>query len=278
MSTPLHALRVDGPGPLRLGSLDTRGNSGLSREAAEARTLELGHELSELEDLLCYAGTHALLVVLQGRDTSGKDGTIRKILEFSNAQSLRVEAFKVPTELEQSHDFLWRVHAKVPPRGGIAIFNRSHYEDVLVPRVRHWVPEAEIERRYRHIRHFESLIQDSGVILVKLFLNISKGEQEQRLLAREQETEKAWKLNLGDWKEREFWLDYEAAYQSAIQHCSTAEAPWHIVPSDRKWFRNLCVLEVVTTALRPHRAAWMQSLSELGKVQRAALEAYRATD
>lgn len=268
--------KLDGSHAVRLADYDPDKHNGISKEEGLRRTEELGLELSELEDLLFYAGQHGLLIVLQGRDTSGKDGTIRRILDFSNAQSCRVESFKVPTPEELSHDFLWRVHQKVPGRGALTIFNRSHYEDVLVVRVHNLVPESVWRRRYEHIRNFERLLTDNSTILLKFFLHISKSEQEQRLLEREKETEKAWKLSVGDWKERELWDDYTAAYEEALQRCSTPEAPWYLVPADQKWFRNLAILEKIVETLRPYRDLWMKDLEKIGAGAKAELAAYRA--
>ena len=270
-----YAPRVDGSKRIDLEDYDPADASGLTKEAGETELETLGTELSELEDLLFYAGTHSLLIVLQGPDTSGKDGMIRKILDFCNAQSVRVEPFKVPTVEELAHDFLWRIHQKTPGRGNITIFNRSHYEDVLVVRVHKLIPDTVWKKRYEHINHFEALLTDSDTIVVKFYLHLSKEEQEERLLAREQETEKAWKLSAGDWKEREHWDDYRAAYQDILNKCATPHAPWFIVPADRKWFRNLAVIQQLVLALRPHREKWLESLRETGVKAKAEIEAFR---
>ena len=270
-----YARKFDGSERCRLDRTATDSTGGLEKEAGQERLRELGAEFSELEDLLYYAGQNSLLLVLQGRDTSGKDGAIRTLLSFSNAQNLRVESFKVPSEEEMGHDFLWRIHSRAPRRGAITIFNRSHYEDVLVVRVHDLVPEKVWRARYRHIRHFEELLQDSGTIILKFLLHISKSEQEERLLDRERETEKAWKLAVGDWQERERWDSYTQAYEDAVHECATPAAPWFVVPADHKWFRDLAILEQVVAALRPRRADWMQALDEVGKRAKEELEAYR---
>jgi PPK2 family polyphosphate:nucleotide phosphotransferase len=254
---------------------DTKQDGGLNRKEAEAKTGEFGEEMQGLLDMLFYAGQHALLIVLQGRDTSGKDGTIRCILKYSNAQSCRVVPFKVPTEEEMAHDFLWRVHKQTPHRGAITIFNRSHYEDVLVVRVHDLVPKQVWQSRYAHINHFERLLTDSSTIILKFFLHISKDEQEERLLEREQEPEKAWKLSMNDWKEREYWDDYTAAYEDALTKCSTEEAPWHIISADHKWFRNLAITEQIVKTLRPYRKPWLEHLEATGKKAKAELLEYR---
>ena len=269
------AYRVDGNKKIRLEEIDPSQKNGLDKESARRRTDELGVELAELADLLYYASDHSLLIILQGRDGGGKDGTIRRILTYCNVQSLRVEFFKVPSLEEYAHDFLWRVHSRTPGKGHVSIFNRSHYEDVLVPRVHNLMPESGWRKRYDHINHFEELLHDNDTILLKFFLHISKEEQEERLLAREQETEKAWKLAVADWKEREHWEAYTAANEDAINHCSKPHAPWHVVPADYKWYRDLVVIERIVEALRPFREDWMASLAETGKKARKELELYR---
>jgi PPK2 family polyphosphate:nucleotide phosphotransferase len=269
------AIVADGRKRVRLGAIPTHAHAGLDKEEALARLTVVGAELRALLDLLYFAGRNGLLVVLQGRDTSGKDGTIRMILDHSNAQSCRVEAFKAPTAEELGHDFLWRVHARTPGRGAIVLFNRSHYEDVLAARVRSLVPESTWRRRYDHINAFERLLTDEGVILVKVFLHISKSEQRERLLDREKDRDNAWKLSVGDWQERELWDDYTAAYKDVIERCGTRRAPWHVVPADHKWFRNLAVAEALVAALRPYRKGWQSALSAVGVRARADIAAYR---
>lgn len=267
--------RIDGSDRVRLADVPTDDRGGLNKEQGEERLAKLGAEWAELEDLLFYAGQHSLLIVLQGRDTSGKDGAIRSILDYSDAQSVRVESFKVPTEEELAHDFLWRVHMRVPRRGQTAIFNRSHYEDVLVVRVHNLVPKEVWSQRYDHINHFEELLHDSRTLVLKFYLHISKEEQKERLLEREEETEKAWKLSVGDWKERELWDEYTAAYEDALNRCSRPHAPWYVVPSDHKWFRNLAIMERVVDTLRPHRDEWLETLAKIGEKALAEIRAYR---
>ncbi len=268
-------IRLDVAQRVSLADLPTRPPGSWDRGDGEKETDHLGAELDDLLDLLFYAGQTGLLIVLQGMDTSGKDGTIRHLLSHSNAQSVRVAPFKVPTPLELAHDFLWRVHAQIPARGSIAIFNRSHYEDVLVVRVRGLAPEAVWSRRYDHIRALESLLADSGTVVLKFFLHISKDEQERRLLDREKEVEKAWKLSVGDWKERERWDDYQRAYEDALGRTADSRAPWFVVPADDKRFRDLVVTRAIVEALRPLAPGWRASLAELGAEAKAELEAYR---
>ena len=271
-----YAIKVDGKTPHIFGEIDPGMDSGLEKEAARARFAELGTELRELQTLLYAAGDHSLLIVLQGRDTSGKGGAIRKVFDYVNPQGCRTESFKVPTAQELAHDFLWRCHKVTPERGMISVFDRSHYEDVLVVRVHGLVPEEQWRRRYEHINNWERLLADSNTIIVKFCLHISKEEQEERLLAREQEVEKAWKLAVGDWKERERWDDYTAAYDEALHRCSTPYAPWYVVPADRKWYRDLAIADTIVQTLRPFRAPWLKVLEEMGETAKSEIRDYRA--
>jgi PPK2 family polyphosphate:nucleotide phosphotransferase len=271
-----YALRVKPGSRVDLSKIDPRQDGGLTKTEGKARLAELAADLDDLQDLLYAASDQAVLIVLQGMDTSGKDGTIKSVFQFINPLGCRTWPFKVPTPLELAHDFLWRVHDKTPELGMMSIFNRSHYEDVLVVRVQHLVPVEVWRSRYEHINNFERLLADSGTIVLKFFLHISPEEQRERLLAREENVEKAWKLSVGDWQEREFWPDYIEAYEDALSKCSTKHAPWYVVPSDRKWFRSLAVAETIVEALRPYRDDWMASLGALGKERMAELEQFRA--
>ncbi|HEY7546683.1 MAG TPA: PPK2 family polyphosphate kinase, partial [Blastocatellia bacterium] len=226
---------------VNLDDYDPDDTAGMTQDEAAEQVKELSRELGDLQEMLFAAGSHAVLIVLQGMDTSGKDGTIKRVMSEVNPQGCRVESFKRPTPEELAHDFLWRVHRVVPPRGMMTIFNRSHYEDVLVVRVHNLVPEDVWKLRYDHIKNFEQLLVENGTIVLKFFLNISREEQKERLEERELEEEKAWKLAAGDWRERERWDDYIKAYEEALRRCSTERAPWHIVPANKKWFRNLVV-------------------------------------
>lgn len=270
-----YAHRVAGKGQIQLHDFDPKADAGVKREEGEKRTAQLIEELIELQELLYAARRQSVLVVLQGRDASGKDGAIRHVTGPLNSQGCEVASFKVPTEEELAHDFLWRIHAQTPAAGYIKIFNRSHYEDVLVARVRKLVPEEVWRARYDHINNFERLLAETGTIILKFYLHISKEEQEERLLKRERDATKFWKLAVGDWKERELWEDYTAAYEDAINRCSAEHAPWLIVPSDRKWFRNLAVAEALRDALQPYREGWLQELEEVGRRELKAIEEYR---
>lgn len=271
-------IRVRDGHPVDLRKIDPEQDGGLSKEEGAERLAELGKRLADLHELLFAAGTHALLIVFQGRDTAGKDGAINRLLEFINVQSCRVSPFKVPTEIELAHDFLWRVHAETPGRGSVAIFNRSHYEDVLVVRVQELAPEKVWKGRYEHINAFEKLLADANTIIVKFCLHISPEEQRERLLAREQELEKAWKLSAGDWKEREHWEAYTDAYNDALNKCSPDHAPWVVVPANKKWYRDLVVAETLIERLAPLEETWRAKLAKIGEEAKAELAEYRATN
>ncbi len=270
-----YATKIESGQAVWLSDVDPANTAGMKKAAGVERFAALGEELGALQELLYAAGTHSLLVILQGRDTSGKDGAIRAVFDCVNPQGVRVESFKVPTADELAHDFLWRCHKATPGRGMIGVFNRSHYEDVLVVRVHGLAPEARWRKRYDHINHWEQLLADEDTIIRKFYLHISKEEQEERLLAREQEVAKAWKLSVGDWKERELWDRYTSAYEEALSRCSTPHAPWYIVPSDKKWFRSLAIAEVLVETLRPYRERWLAVLDEMGETARTELAAFR---
>ena len=267
-----YALRCDGSQSVDLAAVDTRGDGGITKEAGKVELDALTKELGELQELLFAAGTDALLIVLQGMDTSGKDGTIRDVLNDMNAAGVHVWSFKVPTTEERAHDFLWRHHLKTPAVSSVAVFNRSYYEAVLVELVKGIISPDVAVSRYPHINDFELLLDQSRTFVLKFFLHISKETQEERLLARQEEVEKWWKLSLGDWQERQRWDDYMAAYQNAINATATVWAPWYVVPSDRKWYRNLAVAQALAETLRPHRDDWLAALRESGEQELAALK------
>jgi PPK2 family polyphosphate:nucleotide phosphotransferase len=232
----------------------------------------LGAELGGLQELLAAAQHHSLLVVLQGMDASGKADTIFQVLSQVNPQGCEVLAFKGPTLRELAHDFLWRVHRGAPGRGVIGIFNRSHYEDVLIVRVHNLVPEKAWSQYYAAINDFEELLAQNDTIIVKFFLHISNEEQERRLLARQKDKTDAWKLSAADWAERTYWDDYQAAYEDALSKCSTDEAPWYIVPANQKWSRNLLVARTLVQTLRPYKDQWLDKLVVRGKQELARIE------
>src|SRR4029079_16746430 len=215
-------------------------------------------------------------VVMGSRAPRSRDGAIRKILEFSNIQQSYVQPFKVPTEEERAHDFLWRVHKAIPHLGHVTLFNRSHYEDVLAARVHKIVPESVWKGRYDHINAFERLISDADVILLKFYLHISPEEQYERLRAREKDPRTAWKLNPEDWREVPLWDDFTEAYEDALARCATRDAPWYLVPADKKWFRNLAVIDRIVRVLRPYRKVWLGTLQQMAKTRMKEIRELRA--
>jgi PPK2 family polyphosphate:nucleotide phosphotransferase len=226
--------------------------TGPFKDADECRiaTEKDTQRLIDLQELLYADGQHALLIVFQAMDAGGKDGAISHVFSGVNPQGCDVTSFKQPTPLELRHDFLWRVHAAVPPKGMIVIFNRSHYESVLVERVHNLVPEKVWSRRYEQINSFEKLLAKEGTTILKFFLHISKDEQRRRLQARLDDKKKIWKLQPTDIKERGYWDQYQNAYEDALANCSTKHGPWFVVPSDRKWFRNWVISDVIVRALQ----------------------------
>ncbi len=263
-------------GRIRLDGISADPPKGMTRDKAEARFETLGQELFDLQDAMFGAKLNSVLVVLQGRDGAGKDGAIKHVVGCLNPRGVIVTSFGVPTLEERQHDCLWRVHRHAPRLGEFSIFNRSHYEDVLVARVHDLVPGAIWKERFGHIRDFEDLLAEHGTVIRKYFLHIDKDEQEQRLLQREESAETAWKLNPNDWKEREHWGAYTEAYEDAIAKTATRHAPWTVVPANAKWYRNLVIAESIVEALRSRRKGWEQTLNTMGKAGREALHAYRA--
>ena len=269
-------LVFDKPGQrVRLDDISTDPPKGVTKEKAAGRLAALGEEMFELQDSMFGSRAASVLVVLQGRDGAGKDGAIKNVVGFLNPRGVNVVSFGVPTEEERQHDFLWRVHRHAPRKGEFAIFNRSHYEDVLVVRVHDLAPKSLWKERYGHIVDFEELLAEHGTIVLKYFLHITNKEQEKRLLEREAQADTAWKLNPTDWKEREFWDEYTEAYEDAISKTAAPHAPWIVVPANAKWYRNLVIAESICEALRAHRKAWKRRLDEMGKAGRAELANYR---
>jgi PPK2 family polyphosphate:nucleotide phosphotransferase len=235
---------------IRLADFDTRYKGDCDGKKAARKELKENRDaLAALGYRLYAESRRALLLVLQGMDTSGKDGTIRHVMLGFNPQQCHVQSFKQPSIEELDHDFLWRIGKAMPPRGEIGIFNRSHYEDVLIVRVHNLVPEGMWRKRYDRINAFEQLVTEGGTRLVKVFLHISREEQRQRLQSRLDNPDKRWKLSRADVKERAFWDDYQAAYEDALSLCNTELAPWYIVPADRKWYRNLIVSRLLRQTL-----------------------------
>ncbi|MBE7553214.1 MAG: polyphosphate kinase 2 family protein [Anaerolineales bacterium] len=251
---------------VKLAEIDPEDTGGLEKQAAKGILAKNIERLAELQEVLYAEGKHALLVVLQAMDAGGKDGTIRSIMSGVNPQGVSVTSFKAPTAEELAHDFLWRVHKPVPPRGMIGIFNRSHYEDVLVVRVKNLVPKAIWQPRYDHINNFEQLLVDSGVTILKFYLHISKEEQKKRLQSRLDQPEKHWKFNPADLGERERWDDYMQAFEDVFEKCSTKTAPWYIIPANKKWYRNVLISETIIKTLESLDMKFPEPAADLDKI------------
>ena len=233
-----------------LSKRDPHDDGGIAdKEAGTAKAEALLAKLPELQERLYAESKRSLLIVLQAMDTGGKDGAIRAVFTHVNPQGCSVTSFKAPSTVELSHDYLWRVHSAAPARGLIGIYNRSHYEDVLVPSVKGWIDKDAIARRYEHINAFEKMLVDEGTTIVKFMLHISKDEQKERLVARQDEPAKNWKFNPGDLDSRKDWDKYMKAYDETLQATSTDAAPWYVVPADRKWFRNYVLADVIVSTL-----------------------------
>ena len=244
-----YRVRPDTKVRLREWSTDSTDGFRAGKEAAGVVLAELNERLADLQQMLYAESKHKFLVILQGMDTSGKDGTIKHVFRTINPIGVKVKDFKRPNDVELAHDYLWRVHEHTPRNGRITIFNRSHYEDVLVVRVNGLVPAEVWRRRYDHIRGFERMLVDEGTTIVKIFLHISNEEQRRRLQQRLDDPAKHWKFEHGDIAERAHWDAYTAAYEDAIAETSTRQAPWYVVPSDRKWYRNLVISQLLIEKL-----------------------------
>ena len=257
---PSETLRV-GKG-FSLAAMDPDATPGYSGNKADGEALlaDLDGKLTDMQEKLFaesrFGGKKRILLVLQAMDTAGKGGIVNHVMATMDPQGVQFKAFKAPTEQEKSYDFLWRIEKEVPAAGMVGIFDRSHYEDVLIHRVHNWATPDEITRRYRAINEFEARQTDAGTRIVKVMLKISKDEQKSRLLARLDNPAKHWKYSSGDLKERAFWDDYMAAYQAAFDETSTAEAPWYVVPANKKWFARIAVQQLVMSALSDLRLEW----------------------
>ncbi len=234
---------------VRLDKWKTDDDGGLSRKRAEKRLAELTQRITDLQEKLYAEGKRSVLVVLQAMDAAGKDSTINSVFAPLNPQGVMLSSFKAPNNHELARDFLWRIHVRVPPRGYLGLFNRSHYEDVLAVRVLKLVPEATWKKRYRHIVHFEEMLHDEGARVVKFYLHVSKDYQKERLQRRLENPDKHWKFDPGDLDARSRWDDYMDAFEDAMGKTSTKDAPWYVVPSEKRWFRNLLIAQIVADVL-----------------------------
>ncbi len=235
---------------VNLDEFSTYYSGEIKKKEGKAKLNEHNQTLRDLQELLYAEHKEKILVILQGIDTSGKDSTIEHVFGDVNPQGTKVVNFKVPTSRELAHDYLWRIHQHTPGSGEIVIFNRSHYEDVLVVRVHELVPKSVWEKRYEHINAFEKLLADEGTTIMKFFLNVSKTEQAERFLARLDRPQKRWKFNPGDLEERKYWDDYKAAFEDMLSLTSKPWAPWYVIPCDRKWYRNLVIASIIEDTIK----------------------------
>jgi PPK2 family polyphosphate:nucleotide phosphotransferase len=245
---------------MKIKSLSTRAPKNISKEKTKSKFQQLKQKLFDLQSLMYAENKHSLLIVLQGLDASGKDGTIVNVFREINPSGCRVVSFKKPSDLEMKHDFLWRIHSQAPEKGMIVIFNRSHYEDVLIQRVHKWVNEDVIMERFTQINNFEELLTKNNTIVLKFFLNVSKKEQLQRLNERMDDPAKMWKYNENDLAERKFWTQYMSAYEDAILKCS--KIPWHIVPADQNWYKEFLIAETVVKTLEKLKMKYPEKTGE----------------
>src|SRR5450755_1578485 len=252
---------------LKLADVDTSGTHGIEKEAAAAQLEKNLDRLSVLQYLLNAESRRSLLVVLQGIDAGGKDGTIQHVMSGLNPQGVRVTSFKVPEGAEKRHDYLWRVHLAAPECGQIGIFNRSHYEDVLVVRVHDMVPKPVWRRRYEQINDFERMLSDNGTRVIKFLLYIDKDEQAKRFRQRIEDKSKNWKFSPADLKERGYWDQYIEAYQDMLRKCSTKDAPWYVIPANHKWFRNLAVSQILCETLEDMNLKFPKPAADLSGIK-----------
>ena len=260
-------LQVKPGRPVALDKLDPDHTFGWEKSAVAERLTQNTARLAEWQWRLFAESRHAVLIILQGMDASGKDGTVRHVMSGLNPASCQVQSFKAPTAEEARHDFLWRVHHVVPARGEIGVFNRSHYEEVLIVRVRELVPKEVWQRRYDQINDFEQMLTENGVTILKFFLHIDKAEQRDRLKARLADPAKNWKFDSADLAVRRQWDAYQRAYEDALSRCSTKWAPWYVVPANKKWFRNLAVSEIVRATLADLHPQFPKPRLDLAKIR-----------
>jgi PPK2 family polyphosphate:nucleotide phosphotransferase len=253
--------------PTRLKDFDPDFHNGLDKEKTHEKTAALCERIGELQQKLYANASHSVIILLQGMDTSGKDGAAKRVLESVSPSGVETANFKSPSSEELAHDFLWRIHKAVPRYGNIGVFNRSHYEDVLVVRVMKLQPERVWKARFDQINAFEKVLAENNVVLLKFFLHISKQEQAERLQSRLDDPKKNWKFETGDLKMREHWNDFQKAYEDVLNRCSTKHAPWHIVPANRKWFRDYAVAKTVVEALEHLELKWPKPKEDLSKIR-----------
>jgi PPK2 family polyphosphate:nucleotide phosphotransferase len=264
----ISSLRAERGSAFRLSQCAADDTHGVSKQHAGKTLPEHVKKLSGLHDLLYAEHKRSLLIVLQGMDAAGKDGTIKHVMSGVNPQGCTVTSFKEPSHIELDHDFLWRIHAAVPGKGTLGIFNRSHYEDVLIARVHGLVEPAVWKRRYDEINDFEKMLTENGVCILKFFLHMSNEEQNRRFEERQSDPDKNWKSSPADFKERKYWDQYQEAYEAAVRKCGTKDAPWYVIPSDHKWFRNFAVAEVIIQTLESFKMRFPEGTPAQGDNKR----------
>jgi PPK2 family polyphosphate:nucleotide phosphotransferase len=253
-------------GKVRLRDFDPRFDGGADKETTKVKTSKIGDRIGELQQLLYANSTHAALLIFQGMDASGKDGSVRSVLQSVNASGIEAANFKVPSDEERAHDFLWRVHKVVPRYGNIGVFNRSHYEAVLVERIQGIVPKSVWSKRYEQIVNFEKMLCANNVALLKFYLHISKKEQAERFQERLSNPKKYWKFSQADLTTRQHWSDYIDAYEDMLNKTSHPDAPWHIIPADRNWYRDYVIGKTVVEALEGLKMKWPKPKEDLSKI------------
>ena len=269
--------RVEPGNKINLEEIDARWKpDGMSRDDADEEFRHLTEKLRDLQHLMYAEDKHSLLIVLQGRDAAGKDGTIRRVFGPMNPQGCKVTSFKVPSKIELAHDFLWRCHLAAPGRGKVGIFNRSHYEDVLVVRVHGLVPESIWSKRFEHINAFERLLADNNTTVLKFYLHIDREEQLERFKKRIDNPKKNWKISDSDYSERPHWDAYTEAFEDALSKCSTESAPWFVIPANRKWARNLLIARTVADAMEKLKMRYPEPDVDMNEIRRMYHEAENA--
>ena len=253
-------------GKIKLKDYDPSFRNGYKKDEVQEPIIKMGQQIGRLQELLYANARHSLIILFQGMDASGKDGAVKQVLQYVDPAGVETANFKVPSKEELAHDFLWRIHKAVPRYGNIGIFNRSHYEDVLVVRVFNFQPHEVWGKRYAQINAFEEHLRENNVILCKFFLHISKEEQADRLRKRLENPEKNWKFDVQDLKMREHWNDFQEAFEDMLSKCSTSAAPWHIVPADNKWYRDFVVAKVVLQALEDLKMSWPKLKEDLSNI------------
>ena len=268
-------IRITGERHVTLAESDSSATGGITEQAANTQLRSIQSELRELHDLMMAAETHALLVILQGMDAAGKDVAIENVFGEMNPQAFRVKGFKSPAGEEAKHHFLWRADAALPMFGEAVVFDRSYYEQAIRPRVEGELPESGIGKRHEHINAFERILDESGTIIVKVFLNIGRDVQEQRLEERQNDIRSAWKISGSDWEDRAQWDEFMRAYETTLNACASPEIPWYLVPADHQWFHNVAIGQLLLDRLRAFSEQWEETRRKTGKQNQQEAEAAR---